>query len=82
MREIALQRRNIKGSEALPMMRENLLDLFSDKLEGWGDRLKQAYVTDPEAIQAFTDSFSTEVKKENVNVITVADRTSNRCNIW
>lgn len=77
MREIALQRRNIKGSEALPMMREKLLDLFSDKLEGWGDRLKQAYVTDPEAIQAFTESFSTEVKKENVNVITVADRTSN-----
>ncbi len=77
MREIALQRRNIKGSEALPMMREKLLDLFSDKLEGWGDRLKQAYTTNPETIQAFTDSFSTEVKKENVNVITVADRTSN-----
>lgn len=66
--------KKVTGSEALPMVREMLLNKHSEKLEGWGDRLKAAYNVSPEGMVSNVDNVTNEILKENADANTVFNR--------
>jgi len=66
--------KKVKGSEALPMIRERLLDQHSNLLEGWGERLKLAYNVTPEGMETNVDQVREEILKDNSSASDVFKR--------
>jgi hypothetical protein len=66
----------LKGGEALPMIREEMLDLNSDKLEAWGIRLSNVFDSDQESLKTIVDVVAQEILLEDAPANEVLSRPS------